>query len=84
VAARLSLPATAISTEPASGRVSLMAGSAAADDLLEAAAALRHERIGIADIGLHQPSLDETFLALTATTGTSVATATSAGTGASA
>ena len=81
VAARLSLSPAAVRTEPASGRLTLTAGGQGADDLLAAAGALRDERIGIADIGFHQPSLDETFLALTGRTrdsaGTSMPTGTS-------
>jgi len=71
VAARLSLPAGAVRADTATGRltVTVRADSSGADDLLAAAAALRDDSIGIADISLRQPSLDETFLALTAPAG---------------
>lgn len=84
VAARLSLPAGAVTTEAASGRLRLTAGRAAADDLIDAAAALRDQRIGIADLGLRRPSLDDTFLALTTGIGISASTGPSPSTGPSA
>jgi daunorubicin resistance ABC transporter ATP-binding subunit len=73
LASGLSLEASQIQAEGASGQLSFAAGDRkeaggdGADTLLKAAAALRSGGIAIADLSLRQASLDEAFLALTGT-----------------
>ncbi len=68
---RLSLPLGAVQTEDGTGRLTVTAVDGAGDGgggtgaLLAAAAALRASGVGVADLSLRQPSLDEAFLALT-------------------
>jgi daunorubicin resistance ABC transporter ATP-binding subunit len=54
-----------VQAEPGSGRLTA-AADGGTDALLRAAGALRAASIGVADLSLRQPSLDEAFLALTA------------------
>ncbi len=54
-----------IRAQPGSDRLTVAAGEGA-DTLLRVATLLRDEGIGIADLSLRQPTLDEAFLALTA------------------
>jgi daunorubicin resistance ABC transporter ATP-binding subunit len=66
---RLSLQHGSVRTEQGSGRLTVIADAESDGDagiLVDVAAALRSERIAVADLGLRQPSLDEAFLALTA------------------
>jgi ABC-type multidrug transport system ATPase subunit len=65
---RLSPQHGSVRAEPGSGRLTVIADAEADGDtgiLIDVAAALRSERIAVADLGLRQPSLDEAFLALT-------------------
>jgi daunorubicin resistance ABC transporter ATP-binding subunit len=65
---RLSLQHGSVRAEQGSGRLTVIADAEADGDagiLVDVAAALRSERIAVADLGLRQPSLDEAFLALT-------------------
>jgi ABC-2 type transport system ATP-binding protein len=55
-----------VQAEPGSARLTAAAGGRGTDALLRAAGALRAASIGVADLSLRQPSLDEAFLALTA------------------
>jgi daunorubicin resistance ABC transporter ATP-binding subunit len=64
----LTLSEAQVQAEPGSGRLTAAAGGGI-DTLLRAAGALRAAGIGVADLSLRQPSLDEAFLALTAGTG---------------
>jgi len=64
LARRLSLPAGEIRTEIGAGRLTLTAHDGPVT-LLAAAAALQADGIGVDDLSLRQPSLDEAFLALT-------------------
>jgi daunorubicin resistance ABC transporter ATP-binding subunit len=64
LALRLSLPPGEIRTETGAGRLTLAARDGTAT-LLSVAAALQADGIGVSDLSLRQPSLDEAFLALT-------------------
>jgi oleandomycin transport system ATP-binding protein len=66
LARQLSLPPGEIRTEAGTGRLTLTAHDGTAT-VLAVAAALQAAGITVADLGLRQPSLDEAFLALTAT-----------------
>jgi ABC-type multidrug transport system ATPase subunit len=71
---RLSLQHGSVRAEQGSGRLTVIADAEADGDagiLVDVAAALRSERIAVADLGLRQPSLDEAFLALTSAEGVS-------------
>ena len=67
IAARLGIAPDGIHG-PEPGRLSITAAESVAT-LLAVAASLQANGIGIADIGLRQPTLDEAFLALTGQTG---------------
>jgi ABC-type multidrug transport system ATPase subunit len=67
-----------LQTDPAAGRITLLAADGLGT-LLSAAQALSSRAIPVADIALRRPSLDEAFLALTATAGPGSLTGTGAG-----
>ena len=64
LARRLAVPPVEIRTEVGAGRLTLAARDGTAT-LLAVAAALQADGIGVEDLRLRQPSLDEAFLALT-------------------
>jgi daunorubicin resistance ABC transporter ATP-binding subunit len=64
LAQSLPLPPGEIRAEAGTGRLTVVAHEGTAT-LLAVAAALQADGIAVADLGLRQPSLDETFLALT-------------------
>jgi ABC-2 type transport system ATP-binding protein len=64
LAGRLGLPPENLRTDPASGRLTLVARDGVGT-LLAVAQALAADGIAVADLSLRGPSLDEAFLALT-------------------
>jgi daunorubicin resistance ABC transporter ATP-binding subunit len=64
LAARLGLPPDGVATDPAAGRLTLVARDGVGT-LLEVAQVLAADGFAVADLGLRGPTLDEAFLALT-------------------